>query len=1007
MDPKYIKHDGRVVFNPPYTLKGVDFMMLPVKGTRESLQQIIDQFLNSALQGTSIRYEVFSDYFLYGPAYMDQVSSEDLDGSVGEVDFGVWMPVKRVESGETKSYGWFLPYLFVDSPYAMATGREVFGFQKTMCQPDPTVDQWKQNPDMILAGSSCKTWGFQSFSPDAMMGIYEVVNLIKQAGGDNIIHEIENIADELEQVIADIALGGTDLWDVMKLFLSSLENEGLRLVFLKQYHAASNPQGACFQEIVEADTKISALSNVQMLASGYQLSFPHLASHPIAETTGMAGESQDIDVAMRVKMDFSMELGETIHRNEQAIKQKVAVLGGGLGSLTALATMVTHENYSPEDWDITVYERSWRLGGKGASGRNAQFDQRIEEHGIHIWLGFYDNAFKLITQAFESMGHKWEDYFTATDLTVFEEVVRGERKPWPIEFPTNQDVPGTVDYMDYTPFELLIQALKRGVAIILEMAGLDMDEEPDDDSVDSFAEKLLNAVNPIPGLLQKLLRWIENLFEKVAEELDEFILAEAIGFQKLLNSFAPIVDDLPDELRRGWILLGVGLATLIGMIKDDVFTKGFAAIDDQDFRAWYESHGASKQFTEGPLLQALYDLVFAYEQGDTNRPNLSAGAALYCFMRMGADYKGSIFWMMNMGMGDTIFTPLMELLKKKGVKFEFFQQIEEVTLTEDQSQIASVKMTSLVELADGAKSYDPYVSVKNLHGIEWPCWPSEPLYDQIDPKQAAQLKKIYAEDRADIESNWIAWDQGKSYELNLGTDYDLVICGLTKRVLQEVAKPLEVIPRWKQMIDNLATVTTQGGQFWFEKDVEEMGYDPGDPKYQGQAAVTGGYVLPMSTLADFSHLTASEDWSGMIPKYNPYCVGVMPMPDPPVPPSHQKYPKEAYEYVKTKGWEWLNKNAPYLWPNWDPKQIQDDRYQYWRPGINWTEHYVLSLPGTAQYRLGANDLGVKNLFLAGDWTYNVLNAACVESSTVSGMLCAKALTGWDIPFMGIDPKAVE
>ena len=41
------------------------------------------------------------------------------------------------------------------------------------------------------------------------------------------------------------------------------------------------------------------------------------------------------------------------------------------------------------------------LGGKGASGRNAEYGERIEEHGLHIWFGFYDNAFKTIQAAYE------------------------------------------------------------------------------------------------------------------------------------------------------------------------------------------------------------------------------------------------------------------------------------------------------------------------------------------------------------------------------------------------------------------------------------------------------------------------------------------------------------------------------------------------------------------------------------------------------------------------------
>jgi uncharacterized protein with NAD-binding domain and iron-sulfur cluster len=43
---------------------------------------------------------------------------------------------------------------------------------------------------------------------------------------------------------------------------------------------------------------------------------------------------------------------------------------------------------------VTMYQPSWRLGGKGASGRAVDYmgARRIEEHGLHVWFGFCENA---------------------------------------------------------------------------------------------------------------------------------------------------------------------------------------------------------------------------------------------------------------------------------------------------------------------------------------------------------------------------------------------------------------------------------------------------------------------------------------------------------------------------------------------------------------------------------------------------------------------------------------
>ena len=81
-----------------------------------------------------------------------------------------------------------------------------------------------------------------------------------------------------------------------------------------------------------------------------------------------------------------------------APRPRAAVLGGGLGSLT------TAFELSSRGFDVTIYQLGWRLGGQGASGRNLIDNGRIEEHGLHIWFGFYHNAFRMMRQVYDELG---------------------------------------------------------------------------------------------------------------------------------------------------------------------------------------------------------------------------------------------------------------------------------------------------------------------------------------------------------------------------------------------------------------------------------------------------------------------------------------------------------------------------------------------------------------------------------------------------------------------------
>ena len=50
-------------------------------------------------------------------------------------------------------------------------------------------------------------------------------------------------------------------------------------------------------------------------------------------------------------------------------------------------------------------------------------------------------------------------------------------------------------------------------------------------------------------------------------------------------------------------------------------------------------------------------------------------------------------------------------------------------------------------------------------------------------------------------------------------------------------------------------------------------------------------------------------------------------------------------------------------------------------------------PGSAPYRLRADESGYENLALAGDWTETGLNAGCIEAATLGGLQAANSVLG--------------
>ena len=81
----------------------------------------------------------------------------------------------------------------------------------------------------------------------------------------------------------------------------------------------------------------------------------------------------------------------------------------------------------------------------------------------------------------------------------------------------------------------------------------------------------------------------------------------------------------------------------------DVLWRGFDALDEEDLREWLGRHGAGEAtLARSPVLRGLYDLTFAYREGDKRRPSLAAGKGLQSLLMM-INYEGSFMWRMRAG----------------------------------------------------------------------------------------------------------------------------------------------------------------------------------------------------------------------------------------------------------------------------------------------------------------------------------------------------------------------
>ena len=304
-------------------------------------------------------------------------------------------------------------------------------------------------------------------------------------------------------------------------------------------------------------------------------------------------------------------------------KRKIAILGGGVGAITTAFALTSQPDWQRR-FDITVYQRGWRLGGKGASGRNPYANERIEEHGLHVWAGFYENAFRCLREcygALESAGiggvfPSWRDAFEQQSTVTQHEFMGGKWQPITTHWPTNDAEPGSgrdaLDPADYLHMLLsfLTQSFQRpNRAIRADTLALARHDDPAHPATAWIAEigdaewpeprmsgigdtVLHDATDTALHLAERLLRLAGTVSAGAPHtahpELMNWLKELLAHFQQKLD--AMFERDLKDdELLYAWYLsMNVGVASARGIVEESVLERGFDRLDELDLRDFLE-----------------------------------------------------------------------------------------------------------------------------------------------------------------------------------------------------------------------------------------------------------------------------------------------------------------------------------------------------------------------------------------------------------------------------------
>jgi hypothetical protein len=306
--PDYADHGvGFPVFRGPYLQKDARLAAFFFKSDTERLTTLCDQTLN--VSGSfAYKYAPISSSLMLVFADMLVSSRDERDAQVGlipetEVSFWVLTAAMQKTRGGYRPHhlAWFLPYLFVDEGNAIATGREVFGFNKLAAQFQKP--ERIQQPEFIA-----DVLGFRVFGADCIAQREQLLELSASSSTastqpSNFKSLRNKVADELFQNIPDMMKGS------VVEFSARFINDHIPLVFLKQFRDAQYTQKACYQRLIEAPLRVERFYQAGFFPEPYTLNIASLASHPLAQNLGLNGAGQKSTLGAWMQVDFVLKNG--------------------------------------------------------------------------------------------------------------------------------------------------------------------------------------------------------------------------------------------------------------------------------------------------------------------------------------------------------------------------------------------------------------------------------------------------------------------------------------------------------------------------------------------------------------------------------------------------------------------------------------------------------------------------------------------------------------------------
>jgi len=310
--PAYVELDGGIVFRPPYLQADTFLSAWVIASDKAAQQRLLDQAFN-APSGGAVDYRAVTSHAILCFADIGKLSSLDPRdrgfGYTEEVDAVLWILAGAYRGGVLDHLVFYCPYIFVTNSFAMAAGREVFGYPKTIAWTKPPTSP--ADPGPLWA----ETMVLPRYDPSTDLVRKRVLTLSREGGEPDLLSfgagdAVAAVATLIERLLeAGVEIEATLLLGM----LGDLFSVKVAMVFLKQFRDASTPDRAAYQAIVEAPARVTAFRGAGLLPPGWTLEIERYDSLHPGEALGL-GARQSVDLGFWLDFDFALDLGREVWR---------------------------------------------------------------------------------------------------------------------------------------------------------------------------------------------------------------------------------------------------------------------------------------------------------------------------------------------------------------------------------------------------------------------------------------------------------------------------------------------------------------------------------------------------------------------------------------------------------------------------------------------------------------------------------------------------------------------